>query len=337
MRQSTTLQAYLLNNNVGGFANFLASNTFVTGIRGGLLKNGGLPPNFVVANPQLGNADLVSNFGNSTYNSLQVEVNKRFQGGFQVQASYVRSKTLGTYDGNTQNEVSNFLTLHNEHLSKQLLSYDIPNLWRTSGVWDMPFGPGKRLLRSSHGVVSRLVEKWQTAVIFNKQSGTPTTFGNSAGDTFNGSSATDMQFGPLPSGSVQKVGNNVVYFSGLTQVPDPSLRNLPANLQNLSTLYAIRGANGQTLLANPVPGLLGSLSQSAWRGLGSFTLNMQLSKAVTISSEHNITLRVRADAISLLNRPIWGAPNLNIDSTSFGQITSATGNRSVVLGARLEF
>jgi len=337
MRQSTTLQAYLLNNNVGGFANFLASNTFVTGIRGGLLKNGGLPANFVVANPQLGTADLVSNFGNSTYNSLQVEVNKRFQSGFQVQASYVRSKTLGTYDGNTQNEVSNFLTLRNEHLSKQLLSYDIPNLWRTSGVWDLPFGPGKRLLGSSHGVVSRLVEKWQTAVIFNKQSGTPTTFSNSAGDTFNGSSATDMQFGPLPSGSVQKVGNNVVYFNGLTQVPDPSIRNLPANLQNLSTLYAIQGANGQTLLANPVPGLLGSLSQSAWRGLGSFTLNMQLSKAVTISSEHNITLRVRADAINLLNRPIWGTPSLNIDSTSFGQITSATGNRSVVLGARLEF
>ena len=96
----------------------------------------------MVANPQLGTADLVGNFGNSTYNSLQIEVNKRFQGGFQVQGSYVRSKTLGSYDGNTQNEVSSFLTLRNEHLSKQLLSYDIPNVWRTSGIWDMPFGPG---------------------------------------------------------------------------------------------------------------------------------------------------------------------------------------------------
>ena len=43
MRQNTTLQAYLINNNVGGFANFLGSNTFVTGIRGGLLLNGQLP------------------------------------------------------------------------------------------------------------------------------------------------------------------------------------------------------------------------------------------------------------------------------------------------------
>jgi hypothetical protein len=339
MRQNTTMQAYLLTNNVGGFANFLASNTFVTGIRGGLLLNGGLPANFVVANPQLGTADLVGNFGNSTYQSGQVEVNKRFQSGFQIQASYVRSKTLGTYDGNTQNEVNNFLTLRNEHLSKQLLSFDIPNVWRMSGIWDMPFGPGKQFLGQSHGVLSHVVERWQTSVIFNKQSGTPTTFGNSAGETFNGQSATDIQLGPLPSGSVQKVGNNVVYFTGLTQVTDPSVKNLPSNLQSLSTLYAIQGSSGQTLLQNPVPGSLGPLSASSYRGLGTFTLNMQLSKAVTLSKEHNITLRVRADAINLLNRPIWafGTSTLNIDSTSFNQITTASGNRSVVLGARVEF
>ncbi len=338
VRGNTTLQPYLLANNVGGFANFLGSSTFITGIRGGLLLNGKLPANFVVANPQLGTDDLVGNYGNSTYHTLQVEVNKRFSGGFQVQGSYVRSKTLGAYDGNTQNEVSNFITLRNEHLSKQLLSYDIPNVWRTSGIWDMPFGPGRRLLGSSHGIVSHLVEKWQTAVIFNKQSGTPTTFGNSSGeDTFNGNNSNDMQWGPLPSGSAQKVGNNVVYFNGLTQIPDPSIKNIPSSLQSQSTLYAIQGANGQLLLSNPVPGLLGSLSQAAWRGLGTFTLNAQASKAVTLNKERNITLRLRVDAINMLNRPIWGNPSLNINSTSFGQITTASGARTVVLGARLEF
>jgi hypothetical protein len=182
-----------------------------------------------------------------------------------------------------------------------------------------------------------VVEKWQTAVIFNKQSGTPTTFGNSAGDTFNGQSTTDIPLGALPSGSVHMVGNNVEYFSGLTQVQDPSVKLLPSNLQSLSTLYAIQGANGQLLLQNPVPGSLGPLSPTSYRGLGTFTLNLQLSKAVTLSQERNITLRLRADALNLLNTPIWGTPNLNIDSTSFGQITSASGNRNVVLGARVEF
>jgi hypothetical protein len=337
VRQNTTLQAYLLTNNVGGFANFLASNTFVTGIRGGLIKNGGLPANFVVANPQFGTAALLGNFDNSTYNSVQLEANKRFQDGFQVQASYVRSKTLGAYDGNTQNEEAAFITLRNEHLSKQLMSFDIPSVFRISGVWDLPFGYGKRVLGSSHGILGHLVEKWQTAVIFNKQSGTPNTFGNSAGDTFNGQSTTDIPLGALPSGSVHMVGNNVEYFSGLTQVQDPSVKLLPSNLQSLSTLYAIQGANGQLLLQNPVPGSLGPLSPTSYRGLGTFTLNLQLSKAVTLSQERNVTLRLRADALNLLNTPIWGNPSLNIDSTSFGQITSAGGNRNVVLGARVEF
>jgi hypothetical protein len=39
----------------------------------------------------------------------------------------------------------------------------------------------------------------------------------------------------------------------------------------------------------------------------------------------------------LLNKPIWGTPNLNIDSTSFGQITSASGNRNVNLTLRVTF
>ncbi len=56
-----------------------------------------------------------------------------------------------------------------------------------------------------------------------------------------------------------------------------------------------------------------------------------------MNRERNITVRLRADALNVLNKPIWNTPNLNIDSTSFGQITGATGNRNIVLGARVEF
>jgi hypothetical protein len=180
MRANSTLYNYLLTNNVGGFANFLAYNTFITGVRGGLLKNGGLPANFVDANPQFGSAYLVGNFSNSTFNSLQIEVNKRFGSGFQLQGSYVRSKALGDYDGTAQSEVSNFITLRNEHLDKRLLSFDEPNVLRASGIWELPFGPQKRFLGASHGVVGHLVERWTTSVIFFKTSGTPTGFSDGA-------------------------------------------------------------------------------------------------------------------------------------------------------------
>jgi len=64
-----------------------------------------------------------------------------------------------------------------------------------------------------------------------------------------------------------------------------------------------------------------------FRGPGSFTLNAQVSKALTLSTRStNIQLRLRADASNLLNRPIWGAPNLNIDSVNFGLDHDCSGN-----------
>ena len=135
VRGNGTLNAFLLANNVGGLAQFLAYNTFLTGVRGGLLRNGGLPANFVVANPQFGRARLLGNSGNSTFHSLQVELRKSFSRGFQVQASYVRSKALGDYEGNGQDLTSSFQTVRNRRLDKHLLAFDFP----TSGV---SAGPG---------------------------------------------------------------------------------------------------------------------------------------------------------------------------------------------------
>jgi hypothetical protein len=337
MRQNSTLYAYLLANNVGGFGTLIASSTFITGIRGGLIKNSGLPANFVVANPQFGAVDYISNFSNSTYESGQVEVNKRFSGGLQVQATYVRSKALGSYDGNQQSQVTSFNTLRNESLSKQLLSFDTPNVWRTSAIFDVPLGPDRKFLRGSHGVLAHIVEKWQTAVIFNKLSGAPTNF-TVTGETFNGLTSTSVVNGPVPTGSVHVVGNNVEYFpSGYTQVPDPSIQNLPSSLQSLSSLLAIKGPNGQIAVQNPLLGTIGGTNQTIYRGLGSYTFNMQLSKSILLSREHNVRMTLRADAINLLNSPIWSTPSLNINSTSFGQITSASGTRNVVLGARIDF
>jgi hypothetical protein len=57
-----------------------------------------------------------------------------------------------------------------------------------------------------------------------------------------------------------------------------------------------------------------------------------------------ISLTLRADAINLLNKPQWGSqastsPNIdtNINSASFGRITSATENRTITFNARIDF
>jgi len=46
---------------------------------------------------------------------------------------------------------------------------------------------------------------------------------------------------------------------------------------------------------------------------------------------------MRADVVNILNTPQWANPNMDINSGSFGRITSATGTRTVTLNARIDF
>ena len=177
-------------------------------------------------------------------------------------------------------------------------------------------------------------------MIFTKQSGSPTNF-TGTGATFNTNTGTVVINGAIPKGSVHFSGNNVLYFpAGYTQVTDPSVQNLPSNLQSLSTLLALQGPNGQIAVQNPLLGTIGGTDPTMFHGLGSYSFNVDLSKAIVLNAERNIRMTLRADALNILNSPIWSTPsttNMSINSTSFGQITSATGNRNVVVGARLDF
>jgi hypothetical protein len=48
-------------------------------------------------------------------------------------------------------------------------------------------------------------------------------------------------------------------------------------------------------------------------------------------------VRLRLEAYSVSNTPQWGNPNTGYGSTTFGQITSATGNRTLQLAAKFYY
>src|SRR5207253_3800965 len=57
-------------------------------------------------------------------------------------------------------------------------------------------------------------------------------------------------------------------------------------------------------------------------------LDMNLIKRVKITETKEFEFRL--DALSVLNHPNFGNPNLNINAATFGRITTATGNRTFV-------
>ncbi len=335
LRTNDQTAPFFAHNNVGGWADFLNSTPLFTGQRGRLLSN--FPVNQVVANPQFDSAILTGNFASSTYHSLQVELNKRLANGVVFQANYTFSKALGEEEGSTQEQRADYRTLRNMRLDKRLLSFDQRHVFRGNGIFALPFGPGRKFLSNGNAVVARLVEKWQVGMIFNWFSGAPLPL--SAGlSSFNQlADSTPVLVGALPRGSArpQRVADGVVLFPGLRQVADPTIAQLTAqqNLNQQSTLRAIADAAGNYLLINPTPGTLGTMPALTTPHFLRFDAN--LIKRFRLRETMNFELRL--DAIDVLNTPQFTQFDTTINSTSFGRVSAATGERLFVVGVRLNF
>lgn len=333
------MQGFLFNNDVSGFASFLNTTSQVTNQVGGLLRRVGLPENFVVPNPQFSTARLTSNYGSSSYHSLQVELVKRFSTGWTFQGNYTWSKVLGDYEGDGSSLDHNFRTLRNRSLDKQILSYHRAHVWRSNGIWELPFGPGKRLGRDSRGLLSHLIGGWQTGLLFTMSTGAPISPGAAGGTYNNFGDATPVSVADFSRGfgEAKRVGDGVVYFTGLRQVRDPHVPQITAvnGIQGRSTMLAVTDESGKVLLVNPQPGQLGSLARRFLTGPGSFRLDVNVLKRIRIREGKEFHLR--ADAVDATNSPRFGNPETNINSLNFGRITSADGNRIIVISARLNF
>src|SRR5206468_6370518 len=166
LRRFSSTRANIANGNPAGVATYLNTNSSFTGVTGGMIRNGGLPENFIVANPQYLSAAISGALNNSTYHSLQAAATKRLSQGFTVQTTYTWSRSIGTA-GN--------IDPRNRQLNKSLLGAQRTHDIRSNGTWELPFGPGRPLLNNSPGWVSRLVERWQFGGVASWNSGAPLT------------------------------------------------------------------------------------------------------------------------------------------------------------------
>jgi hypothetical protein len=120
-------------------------------------------------------------------------------------------------------------------------------------------------------------------------------------------------------------------------VTDPGRATVTAanGLQGPYSNRAIADASGNVILSNPQPGENGNLGLRSIEGAGRIGFDLAMSKSVQI--DENMDLQFRFDAINVLNRSNFGNPTLDINSSRFGRITSATGERSFVVNARVNF
>ena len=341
LRSTAPTNAFFANNNPGGLANYINTTQALSGVVGGLVGRAGLPSNFVVANPQFLTSYLASNFGNSTYNSLQVTVNKRFARGFTFQASYVWSKALGEEEGDSSTYQASYRTLRNMRQDKHILGFNRTSVLKANSIYELPFGKGKTFGKNANGFVDRIIGGWQIGVIYNNYSGPPISLlgQNTINDYALGGTTvfTPTQVGPLPPTSVTRLGGSVTLFPGTSTIVDPTAPRVAGGVA--TSLRAVTDASGKPLLVNPAAGQLGNTGLTNLTGPGLNSVNVNLIKRIRINER--FTAQIEATADNLTNTVQFAAPttaNLSVNSINFGRITgTAAAARLIVLQGRINF
>jgi hypothetical protein len=244
----------------------------------------------------------------SNYNSLQLSFRKRFAHGLSLDTNYVWSKMMSSYDSSGWGSRNGTNTIQNSFDRKStysLSNFDVPQNWKGSVVYALPFGKGQKFL-SQGGVVDAIVGGWQVSSLFLYQSGNVFTVQMNSNNT---NSQANSQY------------PNVV----------PGVALYPA------TKTAAQWFNPAAFVA-PGQYTYGNAGRNILRGPRYSDVDFSASKTLRIPKLERGQLQFRFDATNAINHTSLGIPNSSIGGSTVGQITGAAlSGRTLQLGARLSF
>jgi len=271
------------------------------------------------AGAALGGVLLYTNVAESSYNGLQVQVQKRLSQGIQGQVSYTWSHTidnaLGVVSslGDSRNGGRSGPTdPFNLDLDRGTSSLDYTHLLSASAIIDLPFGKGKRFLDHG-GPVNAVFGGWQLNIIESAHSGFPFTV-------------------VCNCGAVRP-----------TEISDPFANVPPGRFFNpaafsidASKLSTVKNGAGNTIS-------FGSLGRNTFRGPSYYNTDLSLFKNTSISERWK--LQIGIEFFNAWNHTNFTIPNNNMTDvgsdngrpTGFGVFDSAYPGRVIQYRAKFIF
>lgn len=290
----------------------------------------------IMPNPASGTSDVIVNDAFHNYNSLQLEVRRRFSQGLYLQANYTFAKNLTDGIGTSQALFDTYLDNNNRKLDKQRADFDQTHTFNFNGIYQLPFGKGKTFL-NQNGAVDKILGGWELSGIVQISSGAPITFRDTRG-TLNRTARSGRQTPntALTNDQIKALGG-IFEANGNIYYVNPSVIN-PAT-GRASEGFGTTAFNGQAFF-NTNPGQTGNMARSVLDGPGYFNINTALLKNIRFTERVRIQLRM--EAFNLLNNVNYsfataGEQTPLITSTTFGQVTDTTAARTLQFAFRFEF
>ena len=276
-------------------------------------------------------SSIGGNIGETSYNALQIKIQKRMAHGVLLVA-YAWSKFMGTTDTQTPFDESassatgggsgaeyvggaNGLQDNNNiRGEKSLEGFNVPNRLVFSYVYELPFGKGQKFLAGLHGVAGKLVSGWSVNEITTFQDGFPLAFYDATQNTL---------IGTFSSG---KGATRPNYIGGCNPVINGSATSRLTEWFNTSC-FTPPGtfSYGNEPRVDP---------KLRWAGVNNFDLSVNKTTQIT----ERVKLAFRAEAFNLFNRVQFGPPGESVGTASFGVVSGQFNTPRVIqFGMRLSY
>ena len=237
----------------------------------------------------------------STYHSLQIHWNRRFDRGFTILGSYVFSKAidLESNDGNS-GLGSQSMDPFNWNLDKGLANFNVRHRLVTSFIWQLP------IFRGSKGLVQAFLGGWSVNGILTLQTGVP----------FSVTAGTDRSMSGVGLDRGDLIGPAVTYN-------DRSTGSKLAQYFNTAAF------------AVPALGTFGTSGRNILIGPGLQNLDAGMFKDFRINESKRF--EIRWEVFNSLNHPNFSNPTASLASSNFGRITTAGNPRIMQLAGKFYF
>ena len=274
-------------------------------------------------------------YGTSSYNALEVKVQKRFHSTGQIGGAYTWMKMITDTDNPLSSQdaggVGTYQDFTNLKAERALYSSNAPHRLVINYVLNLPFGQKQRFGAGANPVVSRAISGWSLSGITSFQSGIPlhlTTSGNNLSKTFGAGTIR-----PNYAAGCTKTNSISAYQASLA-VPGSTASQKWFNT-GCFTLPNTPGQPGAGTSASygfgNEPRVDGGLKAS---GVDNF--DFSVNKATTIHEQ--IGLKFSAEFYNIFNRVQFQPPNTQTDNANFGLVTAQANNPRLIQGAlRLSF
>lgn len=260
--------------------------------------------------------NLYQPIGWSTYNAMQMRLQRRYSSGFSFLAAYTLSKSLISGAGYTglgdDAAGARPIDTANRRIEKRLAGFDTPHNLVLSWGYELPFGKGKRFLTSAGRAANLVAGGWQVNAIQRYVSGTPIGVAGGGVIPLSGGGNRPNIVGGVP------IRTNVSRGSF-----DPA-RDRFLNIDAFAQPAAFTIGNAGPVLPNV-------------RNFGLVNEDFSILKDFNIYEAHR--LQFRAEFFNVFNRVVFGGPAANINAAAtFGRIGGqANSPRNIQLGLKYIF